>query len=326
MGPPATLRDDATVVGRLAPSPTGPLHLGHARSFLAAWWSARTQGGSIHLRIEDLDGDRCRPEFADAARRDLEWLGLDWDDELLQSTDLTPYQQAVERLFASGDAYPCVCSRTDIRSALSAPHATGGELRYPGTCRGRYASVAEAEAESGQPAGVRLLVPDGSFAIHDALAGEFRAEPAQECGDFLLVRRDGAIAYQLAVVVDDGRQGVTEVVRGDDLLPSAVRQSILQQRLGLREPRWMHLPLVVDAAGRRLAKRDGDPSLAELREQGVAATDLIAWLAQTCGMGERGARHSARDWLDRWDPARLGREPVVFRPDRLLPSRAGGER
>ena len=272
-------------VGRLAPSPTGLLHVGHARSFLLAWWSIRARGGRVRLRIEDLDAGRVRPELVATALEDLAWLGLDWDGEpLRQSADPAPYHAALERLLADGRAYPCVCTRREIHAA-SAPHeADGGETRYPGTCRDRFASRAQAERASGRAAGVRLRVPPGPRELEDAFAGTFSQDVDAEVGDVLLLRRDGVVSYQLAVVVDDARQGVTEVLRGDDLRSSATRQWHLQQALGLSSPTWIHVPLVVGDDGQRLAKRRGDLALARLREDGVDPRALVRWVARSAGM------------------------------------------
>jgi glutamyl-tRNA synthetase len=280
----------AQAVGRLAPSPTGLLHLGHARTFLLAWWSARAQGGRVLLRIEDLDVGRSRPHFADASRRDLEWLGLDWDGEpSVQSAHLSRFETAVQALLDAGMAYPCVCTRADLRTLATAPHAGDSEPRYPGTCRGRFRTLADAESESGRAAGVRLVVPDGFITLQDRVCGEYRADVAAEVGDFLIARRDGTAAYQLAVAVDDAADGVTEVVRGDDLLPSAARQWHVQRALGLPHPAWAHVPLVVDEEGRRLAKRADDLSLAALRERGADPESIVAFIARSAGMdvGER---------------------------------------
>lgn len=275
---------DGAVVGRLAPSPTGRLHLGHARSFVAAWWHARAAGGRVVLRSEDLDRTRCKPEYEDDFLRDLEWLGLTWDGPLLrQSDDLEPYAEATERLLSAGRAYACTCTRKDILAAQSAPHASGEELRYPGTCRGRWTDVAAAEAATGTPAGVRFDTGTARVAYVDELAGAQLHHPQAECGDFLLLRRDGVVSYQLAVVVDDARQGVTEVLRGSDLLPSAARQMLLQRDLGLPLPRQLHLGLVRDPEGRRLSKRDGDLELAELRERGLPPERLLTWAARSLG-------------------------------------------
>jgi glutamyl-tRNA synthetase len=272
-------------VGRLAPSPTGLLHLGHARTFLLAFWHIRARAGRLLLRMEDLDGPRAEMRFADAALTDLEWLGLDWDGPVLvQSTELLRLNAAVTALIDAGKAYPCVCSRGDIRSAQSAPHADSPEPRYPGTCRGRYASFAEAEQQSGRAAGARLLVPEGSVTIEDGVAGTSTWDVARDVGDFLIAKRDKAPAYQLAVVVDDHAQGVNEVLRGADLLPSAARQWHVQNALGLPHPAWFHVPLVTDESGRRLAKREADLSLAELRAGGTDPRAIVAWAAHSAGI------------------------------------------
>jgi len=271
-------------VGRLAPSPTGLLHLGHARSFLLAWWSVRSRGGRVVLRIEDLDRARSRPELVAACLEDLAWLGLDWDaGPHHQSADPGPYERACAALLAAGRAYPCVCSRAEI-SAAGAPHADDGETRYPGTCRGRWSDPAEAEAETGRPAGLRLRVPPGPIEVVDLLRGPRRFDVQAEVGDLLLRRRDGVPSYQLAVAVDDAAQGVTEVLRGADLLPSAARQAWIQQGLGLPRPTWVHVPLVTHPDGRRLAKRRRDLSLTELRAAGVDGRAVVAWAARTVGL------------------------------------------
>jgi glutamyl-tRNA synthetase len=296
-------------VGRLAPSPTGLLHLGHARSFLLAWWHIRKRGGRIVMRIEDLDGPRARPEMIDAAVRDLRWLGLDWDGEpLLQSIGTGRIVDALRELERRGFTYPCVCSRSDVRSAQSAPQLGDTEPRYPGTCRGRFAS-AELAASTGRPVGIRFEVADGITEFHDGIAGVVRYDVAREVGDFLIGKRDGAPAYQLAVVVDDAHQGVTEVVRGDDLLPSTARQWQLQQALDLPHPSWFHLPLVLDETGRRLAKRADDLSLAELAGGGTDPRAVVAWAARSAGMDVR-ERITAEQALRAFDFGKLPRAPV----------------
>jgi glutamyl-tRNA synthetase len=273
------------LVGRLAPSPTGLLHLGHARTFLLAWWSVRSRGGRMLLRIEDLDAPRASATHRDALLRDLEWLGLDWDGPLsVQSEHLERFEAATERLLEMGRAYACVCTRGDLRTAQNAPHQGDREPRYPGTCRGRFASRAEAEQASSRAAGVRLRVPAGDVTVKDALAGHFTLDVQASVGDFLLARRGGAPAYQLAVVVDDAAEGVSEVLRGDDLLPSSVRQWHVQEALGLPHPSWVHVPLVLDADGRRLAKRADALSLAELRARGTEARAIVRWAAASAGL------------------------------------------
>ncbi len=272
-------------VGRLAPSPTGRLHLGHARTFLCAWWSARSRGGRVLMRLEDLDASRSKARFGDAALRDLEWLGLDWDGApSVQSAHLERFAGAVERLFAAGHAYACVCTRGDLRTAQNAPHAGDRELHYPGTCRDRFPSLAAAERVSGRAAGVRLRVPAGTVTFHDAVAGEQCVDVSAEVGDFLIARRGGAPAYQLAVVVDDAAEGVTEVVRGDDLLPSTARQWHVHAALGLARPSYAHLALVTDGRGERLAKHAASLSLEELRARGADPRAVVTWAAASLGL------------------------------------------
>lgn len=272
------------VVGRLAPSPTGPLHLGHARSFLAAYWHARRDNGVLKLRQEDLDGARSRQEFRDLVRVDLEWLGIEWDGpEWIQSEHVEGILAAAQRLVVQGDAYPCVCSRGDVQ-AVAAPHAGDVQVVYGGTCRGCFTSVNHAEQVSGRAAGIRARVRPGTEHFHDGVFGDVHQDVEREVGDFLIVRRDKTPAYQLAVVVDDSRQGVTAVVRGCDLLDSTPRQLYLHRVLGLPPPQYFHLPLVVDSKGERLAKRAKGLSLQELRERGVDPRRIVAWAAQSFGI------------------------------------------
>lgn len=257
------------------------------------------------MRMEDLDGPRCEPRFVDQALQDLEWLGIDWDGPVvLQSTGLPRFAEALERLLRAGMAYPCVCSRGDIRAAQNAPQQGSLELRYPGTCRGRFASVEEALRTTGHDAGVRFRVDPGPVMVDDRFAGKHAFDVAGSVGDFLIGRRDGAPAYQLAVVLDDAAQGVTEIVRGDDLLPSAARQILLQRALGLPTCAYYHVPLVVDESGRRLAKRHDDLSLSELRQRGVDPRALVGWVATSAGM-LAGERLSAREYLPSFSLARV---------------------
>ena len=309
------MTDAAPPVGRLAPSPTGRLHVGHARSFLLAWWSIRSRGGRLWLRMEDLDASRVRPGMEEGVLEDLEWLGLDWDGEAVrQSERLDLYRAAVAELEARGLVYPCVCSRREIRLAQSAPHADDGARPYPGTCRGRFASREQAEADTGRSAALRFRVPEGPIEIHDTFAPPATFDVAAEAGDFPIWTRDDIPAYQLAVVVDDAAQGVTEVLRGDDLLASAARQWLLQDALGLPHPTWIHVPLVTDTEGRRLASRSSDLSLAELREQGVDPRALVAWAARSAGL-EAPPRATPAEILAEYDLARVPREPVAITPD-----------
>lgn len=297
------------VVGRLAPSPTGRLHLGHARSFLLAWWHARARGGRIVLRLEDLDVERVKPGMLEATLEDLRWLGLDWDGEpCVQSSGVAGIDAAAASLLARGLAYPCVCTRKEILAALSAPH--GGESAiYPGTCRGKYATLAEAEHAAGRPAALRFLIPDKIVRIEDGIQGVHEYNAKKTIGDFPLSRRIGMPAYQLSVVVDDARQGVTEIVRGADLLESSARQWLLQDALGLPHPRWWHVPLVTDESGRRLAKRSDDFSLARLRAAGTDPRQIVAWAARSSGIDMPSQAH-AQDVIARFDMASLPHSEV----------------
>lgn len=307
-------RESARSVGRLAPSPTGFLHLGHARSFLLAWWHARSRAGRIILRLEDLDADRTKPGMAEQAIADLEWLGLDWDGEVIvQSRGKDNLDAAIAGLIARGLAYPCVCTRAEIAASQSAPHVDSGEIRYPGTCRDRFASIGQAERESGRSPAVRLRVVPGKVRIEDGFAGVHEFDVASEVGDFPVARKAGAAAYQLAVVVDDAADGVTEVVRGDDLLSSAARQLLVQKALSLPHPRWFHVPLVVDEEGRRLAKRTDGLALHRLREQGIEPERVVTWIARRSGI-EVGSSASARECTARFDIARVPRTPVACGP------------
>jgi len=297
-------------VGRLAPSPTGRLHLGHARSFLIAWWHARSRGGRIVLRLEDLDIERVKPGLVEATIDDLRWLGLDWDGEpYVQSSGIGEMNAAATTLVDRGLAYPCICTRKEIHAALSAPHGGSAETIYPGTCRGKFASLAAAERASGRPAALRFAVPKQRVRIEDGIQGVREYDVVTEIGDFPILRRLGMPAYQLAVVVDDARQEVTEIVRGADLLESCARQWLLQEALGVGHPRWWHVPLVTDASGRRLAKRSDDVSLARLRAAGTDPQRIVAWVARSLGIDAPG-RVRAADLIPRFDITRLPRYEV----------------
>jgi glutamyl-tRNA synthetase len=263
------------------------------------------------MRVEDIDGPRVVPGMVDATLRDLEWLGLDWDGPAhIQSEGLAEIAAATRRLIDLGLAYPCVCSRTDIRQAQSAPQYGVVELQYPGTCRGRFESMAEAERTTGKPATLRFRVSPGIVRVDDGFAAPLDADVSAEVGDFVVERRAGAPAYQLAVVVDDARQGVDEVVRGDDILSSTARQVLLQRALGLVHPRWFHVPLVVDKFGQRLAKRTDALSLAELRARGVDPRRLVAWAARTAGI-DAPDRATPAEVTARFAIGQVSREPVI---------------
>jgi len=254
------------VIGRLAPSPTGALHLGNARTFLWAWLSARSQRGRILMRIEDLDTPRVKPGVVQKLLDDLRWLGLDWDgDVVTQSARRDFYDARLADL--RPNLYPCGCRRADIAAAQSAPNEGDSELRYPATCRDRAPAT---------PVAWRLRVPPGTVDFDDLVHGAQSFDVERTVGDFVVAKADGWPAYQLAVVLDDIAMGVTEVVRGDDLLPSTARQLLIYRLLGATPPRTGHAPLVVGPDGRRLAKRHGESRLAELRDKGVAPDRIVA--------------------------------------------------
>ncbi len=293
---------------RLAPSPTGALHLGNARTFLVNWLLARQNGWRILLRIEDLDGPRIKPEAAAQAIDDLRWLGIDWDEgPVYQSARRKIYADAVERLLKTGLAYPCVCTRKDVESAASAPHAEDGSAIYPGTCRGRFSSVAEAVAFAGRPPVIRFRVPDETIAWNDCFAGRRSYQVARQLGDFVIAKADGTPAYQLSVVVDDIAAGVTHVVRGDDLLDSTPRQILLYRALQEAKsiPSYYHLPLVTGPDGLRLAKRHGDSRITQYRGRGVPAGRVLGLLAKWCGIPDESGLP------DRFDLARMSTAPVI---------------
>lgn len=301
---------------RLAPSPTGALHLGNARTFLVNWALARQRGWHVVLRIEDLDGPRVKAGATAEALDVLQWLGLTWDDgPVYQRSDLSPYCAALERLAAQGDVYPCRCTRREIEAAsLSAPHDDAHEIRYPGTCRPARATPVPADALDDPGVAWRLRVPEGATTFVDELAGPHTSDVSATSGDFLVATKDGLPSYQLAVVIDDARQGIDHVVRGDDLLLSTHRQLLLQRRLGLGPPpRYVHLPLVVGADGRRLAKRHGDSRIAHYRAAGVSAERILGLVAEWSGMGPR-REMSAAQWQDAFRLDRLPRQPIVFTP------------
>ena len=260
--------------GRLAPSPTGYLHVGHALTFWRAQERARARQGELLLRIEDLDRDRCRPEFRAAIVEDLGWFGLQWEGApVLQSERRPLYLEAWKRLRDRGLIYPCTCTRRDVLSAAGAPHAEDEEPLYPGTCRPPGLTIPEADDPGG--ANWRFRVPDGeALDFLDQSAGPQRALAGVEFGDFVVWRKDDVPAYQLAVVVDDAAQRITEVVRGADLLRSTFRQLLLYRALDLAPPDFCHLPLVTDSLGKRLAKRDDALSLRTLRAQGVTPDEI----------------------------------------------------
>ncbi|MHC4821551.1 MAG: tRNA glutamyl-Q(34) synthetase GluQRS, partial [Planctomycetota bacterium] len=277
------------MITRLAPSPTGALHLGNARTFLLNWRWARARGAGLVMRMEDLDGPRVKPGAAERGLEDLAWLGIDWDGEvLMQSTRSGAHAEALDRLRDRGLVYPCTCTRREIDEARSAPHGEESVPAYPGTCRDRFADETEAREESGRDPAWRFRVPEERIVnFEDVVRGPVSLRPALDSGDFVVARRSGEAAYQLAVVVDDAFQGVTDVVRGDDLVPSTALQILIGEALDLPVPRYHHLPLVAGEDGRRLAKRHGDTRIAHYREEGVPARRVIGLLADWSGDGPR---------------------------------------
>ncbi len=309
----STTKDRVT---RLAPSPTGALHLGNARTFLINWLLARQNGWRIILRIEDIDGPAIKAGADATAIEDLRWLGLDWDDgPIYQSPRLAKYREAANQLLAIGFAYPCVCSRKEVDAAASAPHAEDGATVYPGTCRGRFATLADAE-QHGRPAAIRFDTRGKTIDFVDTFSGPHHIDVEHQLGDFVIAKGDGTPAYQLAVVIDDAEMGVTDVVRGNDLLDSMPRQILLYRALGLENqiPRYCHLPLVIGKDGRRLAKRHGNTRLAAYREQGVGPERILALLAKWCGMENGSKATTARDLVGQFELSRLPRNPIIFDP------------
>jgi glutamyl-tRNA synthetase len=283
------------VNGRYAPSPTGVLHLGNLRTALLAWLFARSAGSRFMLRFEDLDAGRVRQEFFGEQERDLRRIGLDWDACEVQSRFASEHEQALERL----PVYECFCTRAEIREAASAAHGPVGV--YPGTCLGMSPSERAARRAAGRSPALRVRAGAARVEFVDRLKG--RVEGVVD--DFVVRRNDGVHAYNLAVVVDDHRAGVEEVVRGDDLLDSTPRQLWLYRTLGLPEPAYAHVPLVLGPDGKRLAKRHGSVTLRD-----VGADDALAWMARSLGF----AGTTPQELLAEFDPARLPSEPTVFAP------------
>ncbi len=306
------------LVGRLAPSPTGAQHVGNARTYLLAWLSIRSRGGRLIVRIEDIDSPRVKPGAAQQALDDLRWLGLDWDEgpdvggpqaPYVQTERMARYRAALETLLAAEQVYPCTCTRGDIESASSAPHLGLEGPVYPRTCFTRR--VVDAPLLK-QPYGWRFRTHDEPRTFIDRCGGEQSARLASQWGDFIVSKMDGAPAYQLAVVVDDHEMGVTEALRGDDLLPSAFRQQALYECLAWQPPQFAHVPLVVGPDRRRLAKRHGDTRLSVLRAAGASAARLVGLLAHSCGLIDRSEPVMPHELLGSFDLSKIPRQPWVF--------------
>lgn len=306
----------SAAAGRYAPSPTGDLHLGNLRTGLLAWLFARSTGRRFLLRYEDLDAGRVRPGVAQRQRADLQSLGLDFDPPLLIQSERTDVYAAALEVLAPL-TYECFCTRREIAEAASAPHGTPG--RYPGTCRDLTDAERAARRAAGRSAALRVRADGVAVTVTDLLHGE-----VTETVDDVVVRRpsnrqdgDGVAAYNLAVVVDDGASGVDQVVRGDDLLPSAPTQAWLAQQLGLPVPTYAHVPLALNAEGRRLAKRDGAVTLADLTGLGWTPPGVLGLLATSLGLATEGEAVTPDDLLTRFEPMRLPREPWIVRPETL---------
>lgn len=297
--------------GRFAPSPTGPLHLGNARSALLGYLWARSEGGEFLLRIEDLDAERCKQEHVAELREDLSYLGLTFDGPpLFQSQRSARYDEALQRLKGLGRLYPCFCSRAEIARAASAPHGPAEDgPRYPGTCAQIPPEDAEAKAQLRRPAW-RFRSAPGRVQFVDAVAGPFSQDVARDVGDFVVCRADGVASYQLAVVVDDHESAITHVLRGGDLLSSTPRQLQLYAALNWTPPQFAHVGLVLDMQGRRLAKRDGVASVAELRQAGVPRGELLSRLCVGFG-GAHGQPTDMQTLLASFSLTHVPRGPVV---------------
>ena len=303
--------------GRYAPSPSGRMHLGNLMCCLLAWLSAKSKGGQVLLRIEDLDTVRCPRVYADAIMDDLAWLGLAADGPtptVYQSERSEIYQQYYDILLKKRLVYPCFCSRSQLHAA-SAPHRSDGQVVYAGTCRGLSAEEVARRSLMRAPA-FRVQVPDEEIAFTDGHLGRYAENLARDCGDFYLRRADGVFAYQLAVVVDDALMGVTEVVRGSDLLSSTPRQLWLYRELGLTAPQFYHLPLLLAPDGRRLSKRDGDQSLENLRAR-YTPQEIIGKLAYVCGLQDTPAPASPQELVPGFSWDKVSKQDILL-PEKLF--------
>lgn len=313
------------IKGRFAPSPTGRMHLGNIYTALLSWLSVRRQGGSWILRIEDLDPQRSKYEYARQIEDDLDWLGLDWDEGGLddrgpsgpysQSKRHDLYEEALERLLETGYCYPCSCRRADIL-ATQAPHQSDGRVIYGGRCRPAVLPSPWSSAV-GSGAAIRLYVPGDIIGFDDLVYGHQEVALDSHCGDFIVRRADGAWSYQLAVVVDDAMMGVTEVMRGNDLLLSSAQQIYLYRLLGCEPPRFAHVPLIVNDDGVRLSKRDSSLSMAELRRRYTPA-QLIGITAHMAGLTDAPSPVSPTDLISLFDVSRIPAVPSVQAPSTVM--------
>ena len=288
--------NEKQAVGRFAPTPSGRMHLGNVFAALIAWLSVRSQNGQMVLRMEDLDTQRTSGEFAQVLRSDLQWLGLDWDLETApQSQRSAVYDRYFEKMMDEGLLYPCYCTRSQLHS-VNAPHLSDGTYVYPGTCRNLT------NPPAGRKPAWRVMVPDKVWSFKDRVQGDYSLNLATDCGDMVVRRADGVYVYQLAVTVDDGEAGVTEVIRGMDLLSSGPRQMYLQELLGFPHPDYGHVPMLLAPDGRRLSKRDADLDLGQLRKH-MTPEALIGNLAFAAGLTDRFEPVSAKELAQHfcWD-------------------------
>ena len=298
----------AELVGRFAPTPSGRMHLGNVFAAMVAWLSVRSRGGALVLRMEDLDTQRTSDEYAQTLRQDLKWLGLDWDLETApQSKRSDVYDHYFEMLREKGLLYPCFCTRSQLHS-VNAPHLSDGTYVYPGTCRNL---TAEERAAFDRSPSWRLEVPDRVWQFTDLCQGAYQQNLSTDCGDFVVRRADNVYVYQLAVTVDDGEAGVTEVVRGMDLLSSAPRQMYLQELLGFPHPTYGHVPMLMSPDGRRLSKRDKDLDLGVLR-QNMRPEALLGILASSAGIIDRNVSISAAELSREFKWENLRKEDIYL--------------
>ena len=304
---------DLKPVGRFAPTPSGRMHLGNVFAALIAWLSVRSRDGEMVLRMEDLDTQRTSAEFAEILRDDLRWLGLTWDRETpAQSRRSAVYDKYFEILREKGLLYPCYCTRSQLHS-VNAPHLSDGTYVYPGTCR----NLTEGERAAFHRAPAwRVVVPDRVWTVEDRIQGTYRCNLATECGDMVVRRADGVYVYQLAVTVDDGEAGVTEVVRGMDLLSSAPRQMYLQALFGFPHPEYAHVPMLLAPDGRRLSKRDRDLDLGILRQR-LSREALLGVLAFAAGLIDQEVPVSLEELTKEFSWKKLSGDSIFLDPARL---------
>jgi glutamyl-tRNA synthetase len=313
------MRPSRTYRGRFAPTPSGDLHLGGARTAIVAWLDARAAGGRLVIRVEDLDRDRTIPGAEERILEDLRWLGLDWDEGPDVGGSYSPYRQAeklarfgevVAQLLSEGKAFPCFCSRREIALASVAPHGPSDDgPRYPGTCR-KLTRKQLADKARLRPPSIRLRVEPGLVEWTDRLRGERADDVAATVGDFVLRRADLVPSYQLAVAIDDAEMRISDVVRADDLLSSAARQILIFRALGWHPPRYLHLPLVLGLDGVRLTKRHGAIGVREARERGLAPQAVVGALGASLGLCADGEPATPSELLARYDPSRLPTSPA----------------